>query len=71
MGDNGTDPFGGIRGVKAKSNTNQKALDPFEVDLNDALDGIKKSIDLWDGKGQAQVKGTLIERFRQRAKQKQ
>lgn len=67
----GSDPFGGIRGVKAKSDNHKKALDPFEVDLNDALAGIKKSIDLWDGKGQAQVKGTLIERFRQRAKQKQ
>lgn len=71
MGDAGTDPFGGIRGVKAINESNQKALAPFEVDLNDALNGIKKSIDLWDGKGQLQIKGTLIERFRQRAKQKQ
>jgi len=65
-----SDPFGGIRG-EARKESGSVQLDPFEVDYNDALDGIQKSIDLWDGKGPGQqTRGTLIERFRQRAKQK-
>lgn len=66
----GSDPFGGVRGVQVKEDGQNVQLDPFEVDLKDALADIQKSLDLWDGKGQAQVRGTLIERFRQRAKQK-
>lgn len=70
MSKKGSDPFGGIRG-EVRQETGEVQLDPFAVDLKDALEGIQKSIDLWDGKGSGQqVRGTLIERFRQRAKQK-
>ena len=41
-----TDPFGGIRGSEI-NNESGKKLTPFEVDLQEALTGIQKSLDIW------------------------
>ena len=40
-----TDPFAGIRGSEI-NNESGKKLTPFEVDLQEALAGIQKSLDI-------------------------
>jgi len=63
-----TDPFGGIKGEKIANKPDLSTLPPMQIDQMEALKGIKKSLDQWDGVGEARPKGTLLERFRQKAK---
>lgn len=61
-----TDPFGGIRGQKIVDKPDLSKLPPLEIDHLEALNGIKRSIELWDGVGDLRPKGTLRERVRQK-----
>ena len=64
-----TDPFGGIRGSEI-NNESGKKLTPFEVDLQEALTGIQKSLDIWDGKIDPRRAGNIRERIRQKTQMK-
>ena len=66
MNEKGTDPFGGIRGQKIADKPDLSKLPPLEIDHLEALKGIKRSIELWDGVGDLRPKGTLRERVRQK-----
>ena len=64
-----TDPFGGIRGSEI-NNESGKMLTPFEVDLQEALTGIQKSLDIWDGKIDPRRAGNIRERIKQKTQMK-